>query len=82
MCERQLDAGRRTDGDGQHGHGTQAGLGDSLATLQARPVHPLEQTVPQGEGRPPRGGKVTTEQNGANEIEQKGLLKAALQVRG
>ncbi|KAG7216714.1 hypothetical protein INR49_021097, partial [Caranx melampygus] len=47
VCEHQLDAGRRTGGGGQHRHGTETGLGDAVASLQTRPVHALEQTVPQ-----------------------------------
>ncbi|GLD51642.1 double-stranded RNA-specific editase B2 isoform X3, partial [Lates japonicus] len=47
VCERQLVAGRHTVGGGQHRHRTETGLRDTLASLQARPVHPLEQTLPQ-----------------------------------
>lgn len=51
MCERQLDVGRRAAGGGQHGHRTETGIGDTLASVQARPVHPLEQTLSQGEAK-------------------------------
>lgn len=51
VCERQLDVGWRTVGSGQHRNWTETRLRDTLTSLQARPVHPLEQTVPQGEGR-------------------------------
>lgn len=51
VCERQLDVGRRAAGGGQHGHRTETGIGDYLASVQARPVHPLEQTLSQGEAK-------------------------------
>lgn len=52
VCERQLDVGGRTAGGGEHGHRTEAGVGDAVTALQARPVQPLEQTAPQGGDKP------------------------------
>jgi len=52
--QRQLDAGRPAAGAGQHRNGTETGHGDTLETLQACSVHPLEQTLPQGEDALPR----------------------------
>lgn len=51
LREHQLDAGRRAAGGGQHGHRTETGVRDAVQALQARPLHPLEQTLPQGERR-------------------------------